>query len=263
MLEYLKKNSYLKYHAKLAIKKYYSFLLKNRNPYNFIFILSHMRSGSTLLSHLLISHKDICGFGESHMDYKSPDDLEKITHRVLFERRRFIKVGNERYILDKILHNHLLQAQDIKNIINENLYIIFLARNPINSIQSIIKSLDYTETEAKNYYISRLDKLIELASELKKFNKYLMINYEDLIDAPDVILEKIQMFLNLDLPLSKRYKLINTTGKKGYGDSSDKIKLGEINSTMKNDNKRITLNIATINSCNKYYEQLLKVLKND
>jgi LPS sulfotransferase NodH len=40
--------------------------------YEFVHILSHMRSGSTLLAHLLASHPEIIGYGETHIRYRSP-----------------------------------------------------------------------------------------------------------------------------------------------------------------------------------------------
>src|SRR3972149_8331155 len=44
----------------------------------FLFILGHMRSGSSLLCHLLCSSEDIIGFGEAHNDYRRRSDLSKL-----------------------------------------------------------------------------------------------------------------------------------------------------------------------------------------
>ena len=46
--------------------------------YRYVFILAHMRSGSTLLAHLLASHPDFVGAGETKVCYRTPADLPQL-----------------------------------------------------------------------------------------------------------------------------------------------------------------------------------------
>jgi len=48
-------------------------------PYRILLILSHMRSGSSLLTHLLNSNPEIIGYGETHIQYASEQDFKKLS----------------------------------------------------------------------------------------------------------------------------------------------------------------------------------------
>ena len=56
-------------------------LLLNRHKYRYIFILGHMRSGSSLLAHILADNAEVAGAGESHITYQTPRDLPKLILR--------------------------------------------------------------------------------------------------------------------------------------------------------------------------------------
>src|ERR1700731_2228397 len=77
-----------------------AYLLLSGRQYRFIFILGHMRSGSTLLSHILASHLDIVGAGEAHITYQTPADLPQLVLRTCEFLRR--PVLRETYIVDQI-----------------------------------------------------------------------------------------------------------------------------------------------------------------
>ncbi len=69
----------------------------------FLFIVSHMRSFSSLLCHILGSHPEISGYAEAQLSYFSRLDLQRLARKVQQI------TGNPvlgRYVLDKILHNH-------------------------------------------------------------------------------------------------------------------------------------------------------------
>lgn len=92
---------------------YYNSLLKYRKPYQYIHLLSHLRSGSILLSHILLSHPDITGFGESKLVYSTPKGLKKFPILVEQKLHKFSFLGNETYVLDKLLHNRLITIGNI------------------------------------------------------------------------------------------------------------------------------------------------------
>jgi hypothetical protein len=49
---------------------------------DYIFIISHMRSYSSLLSHVLSSNHDICGYLEMHQSYSGWLDFVKLRFKV-------------------------------------------------------------------------------------------------------------------------------------------------------------------------------------
>ena len=114
--------------ARSALLKYYEIISKYRKPYRYLHLLSHPRSGSTLLSHILMSHPDIAGIGEAWLTYSRSEDLKKLPIVLAMHFRPFPLLDQERYAFDKIVHNHLIAAENVGNIYNQNDSIIFLLR---------------------------------------------------------------------------------------------------------------------------------------
>ena len=50
-----------------------------KREYRFVFILGHMRSGSSLLAHILASHRNIARRGEAHISYQTVEDLPRLS----------------------------------------------------------------------------------------------------------------------------------------------------------------------------------------
>jgi hypothetical protein len=67
----------------------------------FLFVLGHMRSGSTLLCHLLCNSDEIIGFGETHNNYRRRSDLAKLLTSVRASTGK--NPFKYRYVLDKIV----------------------------------------------------------------------------------------------------------------------------------------------------------------
>ena len=140
------------------------------NSKKYIFILSHMRSYSTLLSHILGSNEKICGYTEMHIPYYSSLDLQILKFNA---RNRYKEHTNKKFLLDKILHNDTEISENILN--SNNISTIFLLREPVETIISTIlmRSNLYNrieengERKAAHYYIKRL-KTLKNYSELTK-----------------------------------------------------------------------------------------------
>src|SRR5690606_30087767 len=66
----------------------------------YILVLSHMRSYSSLLCHILNSNPEVAGYVETHSSYASRADLWRLKRRVFLGTDA--EVGG-RYVLDKIL----------------------------------------------------------------------------------------------------------------------------------------------------------------
>ena len=69
-------------------------------PLRYLFVLGHVRSGSSLLVHILNSHPEICAVGESWLLYDGEATFRKLVpfvHATL--RKPFL---TETYVVDKI-----------------------------------------------------------------------------------------------------------------------------------------------------------------
>jgi E3 ubiquitin-protein ligase DOA10 len=112
----------------------YTILLRP-TPYKILFILSHMRSGSSLLTHLLVNNPEIRGFGETHINYASAEDFKKLLMKLYWQGQDFSQLQdlkklkmNHQYIHDKVLHNNKFLDQSFLE--SEQIYSIFLIREP-------------------------------------------------------------------------------------------------------------------------------------
>ncbi len=129
-----------------------------REPYEYILILASARSGSTLLVHILSSNPEICGMGESKISVTSPAGYNLIAGKNMYIhwRSKMPRTGDERYILDKLVHNHLLDPQDIALLKNPRVRIVFLLREPIGTITSqavekVIQTVITPESRWRDY----------------------------------------------------------------------------------------------------------------
>jgi len=197
-------------------------------PYKRIILLSHMRANTSLFGHVLGSNPEIEGYYELHMGYFSWKSLIRQKLKYFSEHR---PKKNSKYIFDKVLHNeHYVDT----GVFSDNDIFIIMIREPIATIQSIQKLFakvdpkhEYNdEKHARSYYVTRLEKLVNMANTLN--GRYLFINADNLTQSPDSILSGLTEQLALTKPLSKRYKKLKNTGLKGAGDSSENMFKGEI-----------------------------------
>jgi Sulfotransferase family len=198
------------------------YILVSRREYCFIFILGHMRSGSSLLAHILASHPEIAGAGETHISYQTRADLSKLVlktgeflHRPVLSETYIVDQINHPYITDEVLGS------------TEIYRCIILIREPEATIKSTIKMLECQEQEALEVYIKRLDELTRYGRQLGA--RAVLVQYDDLVDRPEETLAALTSFLGLRSPLTPNYTTHRMTGRiGGYGDPSDNIKTGQI-----------------------------------
>lgn len=205
---------------------YYCTTLR-RDPYQFVHILSHVRSGSTLLSHLLTSSPAICGFGETMLPYRRSADFRLVIGRVLMMLERFPEPGNERYLLDKLLHNQLLSVTNIPLLVKHQSHIIFHLREPRGTLSSLMKFWRVTDQEAARLYANRLRMLSAYAQALPAQARCAFITHDQLMNRTQEVFVLLEDFLALPDALSEQYALLPTTGKAG-GDRSQYITKGHI-----------------------------------
>lgn len=230
------KNKFVENYFQLRItltQSPYKILLRN-DSYKILFLLSHMRSGSSLLTHILGSNPEIIGYGETHIQYFSEEDVQQLMLKIYLNVPEFRRIKdlknfrmNHRYILDKVLHNN--KFLDHSFLTSENIYVIFLLREPQRTLNSILDlKSHWSEEKALLYYSDRLKNLEMYAQIINNLDRAFFLTYEQLLNSTDLVLEKLQVFLKTEHPFTENYKVFKTTGQPGVGDSKENIKAGQI-----------------------------------
>lgn len=200
----------------------------------FVVLLSHMRSGSTLVSHLLTESPEILGEGEQLRNYavgaESGDPV------IPFLRGRAPLDPQVRFLYDKVLHDLF----GFPNPTVSPCRFLILLRDPASSHASIERMLcaEGLEREFAAFYASRylLTRLTFLEATVQWFKEketpYLRFNYETLLKDPTRVLAAIQSFLGLRTELSTAYSMRPWTGRPGAGDPGPNIRKGIIDASL-------------------------------
>ena len=209
-------------------------LALSRHRYRYVFILGHMRSGSTLLAHILANHPDFVGAGESHISYQTADDLSKLVLVTCEQLHR--PILRETYIVDQINHPYVANEA----LLSERVYrCIILIREPEATLRSMVKLLKCEEKEALDLYVKRLDPLIQYGLLLR--GRAMLVEYDHLIDHTEETLAAITGFFGLNSPLTPNYATHRMTARvPGFGDPSTNIKTGRVVRTSSHDDITIS-----------------------
>ena len=203
--------------------------MTNKESYHHIFLLSHMRANTSLISHILGSHPQISGYYEMHISYRTESDL--LNQKELFASKDVIKDSSQ-YLFDKLLHNRyelLLKDLDVTKI-----KLLVSIRSPEQSIKSIVNLFQNKETDhpyaypeaAVEYYRDRISALAEFCEQYK--GSYYYYDADLIRSNPKDVLAQIQNWLSLDSPLTERYQMFSQTGQVRAGDSSTNMTKGKI-----------------------------------
>jgi len=202
----------------------------------FVFILGHMRSGSSLLCHLLCNSDEIIGFGEAHHSYRRRSDLARLLSSV--RRQTGENPLRYRYVLDKIVGTqHEVGARVLSD---PRTRFIFLVREPRPTIASIVAMRRQLLTEsheqlvafATNHYRQRLGQLSKLAHDVDDPKRCMLMTHRQLLEETASTFVALEQFLELASPLREVYRLMPTTGQVGIGDPSPNIRLGKIERSL-------------------------------
>lgn len=185
---------------------------------NCIFILAHMRCGSTALSNVLCSHPDVSGYGEAHIRYDGQGSLGRLA---LNQMRRDGWKPRAGYLFDKILHSRH-DAAAPRDFFDAR--VIFLVRGPGESIRSIVdlftrlgrRAYD-TPQKAALYYAERLETLATLWRRFPS-ERRVGITHGSLLRNPDDTLQYISAQLRLEPALENRYASLAASRRGGGGD---------------------------------------------
>lgn len=214
---------------KLAILMAHPEILLAKKKY--LFVISHMRSRSSVLSHILGSNPEICGYKELHRSYKGSRSLINMQIELVTDLKCNVR---NKYLLDKLLNNFTITDWVLENAQPR---ILFLLREPEATLKSIINmgvktGVQWYQDPEKitEYYCKRLKNIEHLAARLD--GNYLFLDSDSLIINPEETLSRISNWLNLKVPLKREYSTFSDTGIIGYGDPLDNIKSGELKATM-------------------------------
>ncbi|MEO0986303.1 MAG: sulfotransferase family protein [Cyanobacteria bacterium J06639_14] len=241
----------------------YKIALRQR-PYRVLWMLSHMRSGSSLLTHILSANSEVMGYGETHIRYESPQDFKRLMCKVYWEGQEYRNVGDlpkltlqETYILDKLLHDNKLLDTDL--LLSPNIHILFLIREPQRTLNSIrdLKP-DWSEEKTLNHYCNRLKTLVSYAEKIDAPERSLLICNDQLINESPLVFKSLQKFLDTKTEFTEKYQILKTTGAKHVGDHRGKIMAGQIVRTQRE--LKQTVSPASIDQAQVVYQDCLQRL---
>lgn len=224
----------------------------------YLFIISHMRSRSSLLAHVLGSNPEIAGYSELHRKYNGPKDILILRGRVFLDTKESFK---NKYVLDKILHNPYSLSNRIFEM--KSTHFIFLLRKPESTLKSIFEMGKKTGIVWQNdpdlvlrYYTRRLEMMSNYAEHTN--HNFFYIESDELVEDTTKILGNLTSWLNLKTPLSREYSVFKNTGKSGHGDPSGNIARGKIIATESE--KTIVIPKHMLSVCQDAYASCKRVL---
>jgi hypothetical protein len=198
----------------------------------YLLILSHMRSHTSLLSHILGSHPDITGHSEMHQGYSNSLDLLKLRCKVSIDNANTLR---GRFVLDKVLNDYPLSPRILAA---PSTQAIFLLRKPDATLKSILAmgrryaGVDWHRDPRKvlAYYTARLSQLERLATTRAAAgaSPAFFFDSELLLERTGLVLRELTRWLGLTGELSPHYRIFETTGRPGWGDPSDIIKAARV-----------------------------------
>ncbi|MFT3906445.1 MAG: hypothetical protein QM718_09095 [Steroidobacteraceae bacterium] len=194
----------------------------------YLFLLSHMRSYSSLLSHLLGSSPDIDGYGEMHVRYRSQLSLLALRWKV---QHSIDAPLQGQWLLDKILHNKIRAPWRLLSA--ERCSVVIFLRPPEATLRSLLAMKPtrpgeraWNDQRACDYYVTRLHRLRSDGEMLCA--RALYMDADALMNNAPRVLQRLGQWLGLSQPLTPNYQLFPRTGETRIGDPSGSILAGVI-----------------------------------
>ncbi len=200
-----------------------------RWPDRYLFLFSHMRSYSSVLSHVLGAHPEIAGYSESHLKYRHGSDLAALRWRIA---RAIGGVPTGRYLLDKLLHNYMLIPRQLRH--SDSMRSLIFVRRPVPTLQSILRMHSMLPQVGWHgdpaavavYYCERLTWVAAVGVMLKE--RALAFPAEAITGQTHDLLGAVGDHLGLSSSLAPVYTPKRYTGQAAYGDISPNIQRGHI-----------------------------------
>jgi hypothetical protein len=197
-------------------------------PPRVLLLLGHMRSGSTLLLHLLLTNRAVASLGERNAVYASPADFARLA--VATRIARCAPFARLAYVADQVNHTRL--TPDGVLLAHPRVRVVFVLRRPQASLASLLElsrrfyGSSWSNAQAVDYYIKRLEALMKNAENFPVSSGAALIRYEDLTESPERILEALRQYLRLRSGFSTTYSAHSFTGERG--DPGPNIAAGRI-----------------------------------
>ncbi len=200
-------------------------------PAKHVLLISHMRSNSSVLSHLIGSNPEVSGYYEMHMGYYSWKSLYR-------QKLKFMQSNPDKALTpvfyDKVLHNeHKVKSSVVDR---DNVRAIFMVRDPLETVSSLVKLYQKVEPNhecasyqgAQEYYLERLAEIKKLYLSLDNKDHVLCLEANQVRNETEATLAKVSKFIGLKQPLSSNYEIFDKTGSEKFGDSSTNIYSGKV-----------------------------------
>jgi hypothetical protein len=187
-----------------------------------------MRSGSTLLHHLLQTNPAIIGAGESNRIYNSMLDLHRLAFWAHYTTGALLKWRS--FVTDQI--NHTRQLQSASLLCQPDVHTVFLIREPRGAIGSMVRELgkhyDWSLQRSIDYYCERHSALCRLIRELGEVcpRRAFAVTYDCLTTDTTAALKALQRHLALPTKFCESYTPNSYTGSRG--DPSQTIRTGAV-----------------------------------
>ena len=187
-----------------------------------LLVLSHMRSYSTLLTHILHDNPDIFGWHELHRSYPS----ERIVEQTIQQQ---LKATSASFACDNLLHSRYSIGEDVLD--SDRVTWIISVRTAGPTLNSLWRwggpGNRYRQPgTAARYYIDRVQQLERLGTQLA--GRFILLRSDRLINHPNDTLDQLSKGLELSVPLRSTYDPDDGTGSPRFGDFSKYIGKGEI-----------------------------------
>ncbi len=242
--------------------------------HQYIFIFGHARSYTTLLCHILGSHRQISGYTETMFSYETAVNLYRLNALAC-------EAGNYRkdceYVLDKLLYDSLTVSDKVLRL--PRIIPIFVVREPEPTITSLTRIRLHEHEQglqewpegtdrqaavrsAAGYYVKRLDSLRTLCTRVESLGRRgIFLPAECLVDDTAGTFRFLERELGLSEPLSEEYAIFERTGKPNFGDTSATIHTGRIvRDRHRQDPEEISIPAELLERAQEAYEDCMAFL---
>lgn len=226
-------------------------------------MLSHMRSYSSLLGHILGSHPEIIGHRERHRSYENALQLQLFRYHMFVDNRR----AGKGYVFDKLLHNHCRISDAIMRRSDLRLFVVL--RRPEPTLKSVLhmgkkkgETTGFGDPEwVGTYYRERLERIVADVRRSPRPVGFLFA--EDVVERTEEVLATLGEWLGLSTPLRSDYQIFFDTGSRSRGDWSDRIRQGKVLPPDEDRYKGIRIPPAILREAETAYEKCREALLGD
>ena len=236
----------------------YGYLTGYQQGTRHLFLLSHMRAGSTLLTQILSQNPEILGYGELFIPYQTRWDLYGMAGKLSIKKVRTSN-DEDRILMDKLLHNYLMVDTLHEIVARLPVSYVFLIRPPYESVSSLMRNFGFSESFCFSYYNDRLLKLGSYVNEMPA-NTSVALTYSQLTEHTPQSFALLEKHLGLRTGLSSQYDINGL--KNRVGDRSAKMFSGQIVNRRQEDRVKVSLDPVKLVESQEIYAKIWHTMQN-